>query len=225
VISQAVAGVPTGSEEFDRDIMITACKNGMADLAVLYALLPSHVKLALEIVAQHGVDVTLKAAVADKCAQSLTSKDIGLVCAAIRCLVGIGEVRRIRGTLLKQFVKSNDSCLRHCALVAASHLALQGVELDQEVLDEVLEGADDAVAQTFIVSSCAAPHVGLYVVNKLLDNCKYSATLVLRVLFMAARHEEVWPAIMIGLEKLDLTSVRDQWSRQIDELQKLVSLK
>jgi serine/threonine protein kinase len=225
VISQAIAGVPTGSEEFDRDMLITACKNGMADLAVLYALLPSHVKLSLEIVAQHGVDVTLKAAVADRCAQALTSKDTALVCVAIRCLVGIGEVRRIRGHLLKQFVSSTEGCLRNCALVAASHLALQAVELDQEVLDEVLSGPDDSVAQTFIVSACAAPHVALYVVNKLLDNCRYSPTLVLRVLLMAGRHEEVWPAIMIALQRLDLSSLREQWGTQIDELQTLVSVK
>jgi serine/threonine protein kinase len=222
-ISEAVEGIPTGSEEFDRDIVITACKNGLADVAVLYALLPAHVKLALEIVAQHGVDVTLKAAVADKCSQSLTSKDSALVCVAMRCLVGIGEVRRIRGALLKQFVGSENTCLRRCALIAASTLALQGVELDQDVLDQVINGKDDVLAKTFIVSACAAPHIALYVVNRLLDEQKYNAEVTLRILLMSARHEEVWPAIMVALQNLDLGSIGEQWGKQIEQLRKLVA--
>jgi hypothetical protein len=46
-----------------------------------------YVRLCLEIVAQHGEDVLLKAAVADKCVQSLESQDLALVWVATKCLV------------------------------------------------------------------------------------------------------------------------------------------
>jgi hypothetical protein len=67
VLQEALATIPTGAEEFDRDIILAACKNGLADLAALYAVAPLHIQLALEIVGQHGVEHGLKAAVADKC--------------------------------------------------------------------------------------------------------------------------------------------------------------
>jgi serine/threonine protein kinase len=223
VLASVIVIIPTGSEDFDRDLIIASCKNGAADIAAIYAILPSNIKLCLEIVAQHGADVTLKAAVADKCVQSLGSRDLGLVCAAMRCLVGMGESRRIRPNIILQHVASDQQYLRFCGLVAATAMALSGTELDAQIIDAVMEGPDDAVAETFLASACYPPHSALQVVNRIAYGQRYNAQLILKIFLMAARHEELRPAIMIALQRVDLSCLQDEWGRELEQLTALVN--
>ena len=127
IITNAVELIPTGSEDIDIDIVIAACKNGCADAASVYANSPNHIKLALEMVAQTGVRVNLKAAVADRCVQCLGSSDPSTVCVALRCLVGIGEIKRITPTAIKTYMNSSDEAIRNCVFVAATALLRDGI--------------------------------------------------------------------------------------------------
>ncbi|OHT10646.1 TKL family protein kinase [Tritrichomonas foetus] len=132
----AIELIPTGSEDFDRDIIVAACKNNAADFAAVYALLPSHVKLALEVVAQHGADVTLRAAVGDRCVQCLGSSDDSLVCAALRCLIGIGETRRVTFPLVKKLIERSEK-IRNCAIIVAADIAESGIDVPADIIDTV----------------------------------------------------------------------------------------
>ena len=65
-----------GREDFDLDLMATACKNGAGDVSAIYSIIPFHIKIALEVVAQHGADVSLWAAVGDRCILCLKLDDL-----------------------------------------------------------------------------------------------------------------------------------------------------
>ena len=60
-VTKEIETLPTGREDFDLDLMVTVCKNGAAEVAAIYSIIPFHLKIALEVVAQHGADVSLRA--------------------------------------------------------------------------------------------------------------------------------------------------------------------
>ena len=72
IIAKVAEMIPSGSEDFDDDIVIASCKNGAADVVAVYSISPQHLMLAFEVVAKEGVAVELKTAVADKCIQCLS---------------------------------------------------------------------------------------------------------------------------------------------------------
>lgn len=71
IIAKIAEMIPSGSEDFDDDIAIAACKNGASDVVAVYSISPEHLKLAFEVVAKEGVSIQLKTAVSDKCIQCL----------------------------------------------------------------------------------------------------------------------------------------------------------
>jgi hypothetical protein len=222
LLSAAIETIPTGAEEFDRDIIVAACRNGLADLAVLYAVSTLDTQLALEVIGQHGVDIGLKAAVADKCSLLLESSDVGLVCSAIRCLVGIGEARRVRPTVLKNYVVSDVQHMRYCALVAASASALQEGVIDKDVIDLVFDGPDDELAQSFLIAACANATNAILIVSRLVYAERFNPVMILKALLMAAQHEEVRPAVSVALDRLDLSAIRGKYRQQLQILRFLL---
>ena len=223
VMAKAVEVIPTGIEEFDRDLIIAACKNNAADVAAVYALLPSHIQLALEVVGQHGVALTLKAAVADKCVQCLGSKDPAMICAAMRCLVGIGEARRISVAIIKQSMTSTNESIKNCGLIAGAALALAGATVPEDMIDIALAMDEHKLRGTFLLAVCQAPRGALHVVNRLAfkENC--DPVLALKILLIAVQYEEVRPAIAVALTQLDLSAMQEGYSIEIERLSTLVN--
>jgi hypothetical protein len=221
-LAVAVTVIPTGSEDFDRDLIIAACKNGAADSAAIYAIFPQHLRLTLEVIGQYGAELSLKPAVADKCVQALGSKDAGLVCAAARCLIGIGEARRIRTDAILRFVRSDVQYMRYSGVVAGIAMAIAGTDVNSEVIDAVMAGPDDAVSETFLVTACRQPHAALQIVNRIAYGEKNNPVMILKILLMAARHEVVRPAITVALQRVNLSSQQEQWGKEIGQLMHLV---
>jgi serine/threonine protein kinase len=221
LISAALQVIPTGNEDFDRDLIIAACKNGAADLAAIYALIPLHVSLALEVVGQHGVGISLRAAVADKCVQALMSRDGHCVTAALRCLVGIGETRRIPPDVVLRFLRSGEETARLTGIIAGTQMALLGGEVTNEIVKTVMAGPMDDAARAFLVAACYRIHGGLYVVNQIVGGASIPPELALRILMMAVKNEEVRPAIQVALRMVDLSSQHPMWGREIEQLQQL----
>ena len=224
VMAKAVEALPTGIEELDRDLVIAACKNNAADVAAVYALLPSHIQLALEVISQHGVALTLKAAVADKCVQCLGSKDPAMICAAMRCLVGIGEAKRISVNLIKHSMTSENESVKNCGLIAGAAVALAGINLPEDMIDIALAMDEDKLRGTFLLAICHDPRGALHVVSRLAfkENC--DPVLALKVLLISVRYEEVRPAIAVALTQLDLSAVKDRYSAEIEKLSALVNV-
>jgi ubiquitin-conjugating enzyme E2 D/E len=77
--------------------IVIACGNGAADWALIkYPRgYPQLRKMALEVIAARGPDPTLQAAVCDVCIQYVASPDRGMICAAMRCLIGTAGVGRL----------------------------------------------------------------------------------------------------------------------------------
>ena len=223
IMAKTVEMIPTGVEEFDRDIIIAACKNGAADLAAVFSLLPSHVQLALEVVGQHGVGVTLKAAVADKCVQCISAKDPGMLCATVRCLVGIGEAKRIPGALIKQMLTSEIENIRNCGLVAGAAMSMAGVEFTDDVIDVAMRMKDNKLQKTFLLGICKTPHGALYVVNHLAYEEEFDQVLAFKILLMAVHYEEVRPAMAVALTRHDLAAVKEQYGEELEKITKIVN--
>ena len=222
MIVHAINMIPSGSADFDRDLVIAACKNGMADLAAVLALLPEHITLALEIVAQHGVVASLKAAVADKCVQCLASQDSSLLCAAVRCLTGIGEAKRVPMKILRYMVTNTVEHVRKCGLAVGS-AAVSHVEIEDDVIDAVISQRGDEFADTVLLSMCTSCHNALHVVNRIGYNESLDRKLALKILLISSCHEEVRPAVMVAMSRIDFGPLMAKWSHTIDCLTVLVS--
>ena len=224
LMTKAVEAIPTGSEEFDEDLIIAACKNRAADAAVVYALFPNHIKLTLDIISQYGVSASLKAAVADKCVQFLKSTDTAMVCSVMRCLGKIGEFRRVPIHVIQRQIASRDTCLRNCGLVAGASLALSGVQMPLEVIDVVMEqGQEDVATRAYIVSSCSVASIANRVVTRLVHSDVFSPEFRLRILLMVAtKHKELVPAVRLALGEVDMAVLKDKYQRELDMLAEYV---
>jgi hypothetical protein len=66
-IGALIGEIPTGSEELDSNIVITASRNSATDLCVAYARSPTNMQLALEVCAHSAVDIQMQPAVVDRC--------------------------------------------------------------------------------------------------------------------------------------------------------------
>jgi hypothetical protein len=223
VISAAVEMIPTGCKELDRDIVVAACKNGAADYAAIYALAPTHVALALEVVSQNGADRMLRASVATKCVQCLAAGGAPLVCAALRCLVSIGETKKIPMSALRTFLQSDVPAVRACTLVAAMTMGLAGVEVSADIIERIMQPPLDQAREDCVAALCSQPHAALTAVNAMICRVEYEPKVVFRILAMAARHVEGRPAVAVAFQKFDLTQLMAEWGRTIHALRLLVA--
>jgi hypothetical protein len=151
----AIRQLPTADRAFDREVVLAACWHGAADSCLLYVDDPLHAMLALEVVAHEGVDPGLKTAVADRCVQLLASHDDALMCAALRCLVGIGEVKRISLQVLVERIARSGRELRNCIVVVVGRMIADGVKIAGEGLAVLIDVArTEELAIPAIVAVC-----------------------------------------------------------------------
>lgn len=270
--------IPSGSDEFDDDIVIASCKNGAADAVVVYAITPAHLKLAFEVVAREGVDISLKEAVVDKCIQVLNiqclhipskphysmpfdrkdldsseltnelippskslNKEVStesinednsienghaisdltedfepsktgikskyrdiigeefmsdLTCSAIRCVVGIGEVKRLSPELIKKFLLCTIPEIKNCIYSTLAALALLDHHeiMPNEIADIMISNIHDEEDSTFAENALIAitqvsPNIGQTVLERFFDDqiediSKYSILLQRMILVL-----------------------------------------
>jgi hypothetical protein len=186
-------------------------------------LSPTHFALALEVVSQTGADRLLRASVATKCLQCLAAGGTPLVCAALRCLVSIGGTRKIPMSALGAFLQNDSPAIRTCALVAAMSMGMAGVEVSADIIGKIMKPPLDQAREDCIVTLCSQPHAALTVVNAMIYGVEYEPKVIFRILAMAARHEEVRPAVAVAFQKFDLTQLMAEWGRAIHALRMLVA--
>jgi hypothetical protein len=153
VMSQFVVELPTGSPETDSNIVVAACRSGCADLCAVYTISPEDLTLALNVVARTGVEIDLRAAVGDRCIQAFGGTNAELALAALRCLLAIGDFKRIPVSSLRAFVGGEDRALRACALAAVAVLALQGAAIPVDLFVQLANSAQPDV-QWAIAAGC-----------------------------------------------------------------------
>lgn len=304
IIAKIAEMIPSGSEDFDDNIVAAACKNGAADVVAVYSISHQHLNLAFEIVAKEGVAVELKTAVADKCIQCLNMqrlsinnsssisqknenqnsndnnndndnyndedderttfnsnqsiclediKDdaqqnensseinlqrsfsadgnskisyenidqqalIDLACAAIRCIVGIGEVRRISPATIVQYIGCEFVELRNCFYIVLCSLAIldlneeMPIELADIMINNIITKGDSLLAENALVALAkVSPKVADEALKKFSENeqLKMEANnrheVILRMLMvmMISKNAEFKPVIKNTIEKLD----------------------
>jgi serine/threonine protein kinase len=160
VMSQFVVELPTGSPETDSNIVIAACRNGCANLCAVYTISHEHLTLALNVVARTGVEVDLRAAVGDRCIQAFGGTDAELALAALRCLLAIGDFKRIPISSLRAFVASENPPLRACACAAVAILALHGALPPADLFVQLAKNAEPG-AQSPMVAGCRGDRCAL----------------------------------------------------------------
>ena len=218
IITNAVELIPTGRDDTDTNIVIAACKNDCADAASVYAIDPKHIKLALEIVAQNGVHLILKAAVADRCVQCLGNEDPAMVCTALRCLIGIGEIRRITPTALNTYMQSPNSSIRNCIFIAAATLAKEGISIPVKLSDKMLDEINSSsCAGTCLVSSCNVEEIASNVLQKI-RSCNLSIELVLRILIMSLKHQKLVPEVKRIASELKIEGCSEEIRKCVKEI-------
>jgi len=220
----AVELIPSGSEEYDADISVVACKNKAADVCVVYCMNSTHLKLALEIVAQQGAAPTLRAAVADRCVMSLSSHDSNLVCSALRCLIGIGEAKRITINTIKTYLISDCPVLVNTSYAAAAGMAMAGIQLPVEVIEHILEKSQtNPLALTALVSSCKCLQSALQIVNRIAYVTQIDLDTAMRVLLLTSQHRDLLPAVMVAMKRIDFSKGTPLIKEAYQHLQSIVS--
>lgn len=196
-LANAIEIIPSGSIDYDNDICIAACKNGCADLCVVYCSNPKILKVAMEVVAESGAKDTLRAAVADKCVMYVNHQDKALMCAAIRCLISLGDARRISPPILKILFNSKIAQFVNNGLVAVSSMSKNGVACPPEVIDQIFAMTkNEDLAKDALVSVCIDLNAAQLVLSKIDASMDYSdVEFIARVALSSAKHKELFPAI------------------------------
>lgn len=214
----AVELIPTGGEDIDTNIVVAACKNGCADAASVFAVAPVHIKLALEVVAQNGVRENLKAAVADRCVQCLGSSDPAMVCTALRCLVGTGEMRRITPSAIRACLNSSDDSVLNCIFVAGAALVRDGISVPSEFSSALLkEFQCRSIAQTCVIAACKDYNIASKALD-MISNSSIDPVVLVRILYASAFHKKLGPKILQIIENLNMDSFGLPLRNKIDDL-------
>jgi serine/threonine protein kinase len=171
LLADTIRRLPTDDPAFDREAVLAACWHGAPDLCMLCVDAHPLSALAIEIVAQEGVEPGLKTAVADRCVQLLMGGYGPGFCGALRCLAGIGETRRIPMNALERSIRGEIPELRNCALVILAQRLEDGAVIQPALLASVIEMAStDDLAMIVIVCACqdlAAARIVLERVDRL----------------------------------------------------------
>jgi serine/threonine protein kinase len=189
VITAFVAEIPTGSEELDTEITITACRNGCADLCCLYATSPSDIALAFEVVAQLGADLQLRPAVIDRCIQSLGTSDVTLAATALKCLLSLRELKRINFNRLGLFISSPNPRLSSCAYFTVATMAVDGIYPPADLFETLVRAmGENNRAALAVVAACRDPILADRLVGVFEAESPDAREMPLRALVCAARH-------------------------------------
>jgi hypothetical protein len=190
VMNLFVAELPTGSDETDSDIVVAACKNGCAGLCSVYVTNPVSLALSLNVVAHTGVELELKAAVADRCVQSLRMAEGEVAVAAMRCLLSMREFKRIHPTAINSFLSSTDERLSACAYVSITAAALEGFFPPMEVfLRAAREMATDRRAGLPVAAACRDEGLAVAMLDLWEAEPPVIGERVLKVALVMARHK------------------------------------
>ncbi|EAY10269.1 TKL family protein kinase [Trichomonas vaginalis G3] len=205
ILKDYVASIPSGANDFDDDICMCACKNGCADIVVVYSSSYKILKVAMEVVAEQGANDDLRAAVADKCTQYLNSSDRAICCSALRCLIGIGEAKRISDQTLKNLLSSKVPQLTQIALIAIPILSkANDIQISTEIIDALIElSKSDKNAGENLISICSNRQTSSIVLNKYLSRDLGDVNLITKICLSSAIHKDLFPVIAEITRKLN----------------------
>ncbi|OHT16994.1 TKL family protein kinase [Tritrichomonas foetus] len=199
IIMKTLEIFPTGDTVVDNDLIVIACKNNMADQAALRAIQVPHLKLALEICGQKGVDESIKSDIVNICVKLLTNADLTLVVACLRCLVGLNEARAINMKTISLHMQSRNQTLKLAAAVAAAEMAVEGIELSTDIIEMLSLKWNEPIAASVVISACDSPNIARHVLNMLNNETPPTPETILRIITVASRHSELRDQVLSAL--------------------------
>ena len=203
VINKFITEIPTGSVEADTNIVVAGCRNGAADLCAVYATNPTDVALAFDVAARIGVSIQLKTALCDRCVQSIGKMDTVLATSAIRCLLSIGEFKRIPVNALKCFATSTNQDLSRCACMAiavmAKHEKYPPIELFEVLINKC---ESDDMASAALIMACKSEDLAQKLMSHYELETPPPTETTLKALICAARFSPLRETIKNVLEKV-----------------------
>lgn len=223
VMSQFVEEIPTGSVEIDTDIVVAGCRNGVHDLVALYSAKIDDTTLALNVCSHEGVDITLKAAVIDRCAQSFVLNSPELATAALRCLLSIGELKRITSRVLSKFLSSTDVSLCSCAYLAVEVMALEGKFPSEDLFELILQEIErDKRAGTALAVCCKCSKELAERFLSLMEDKPVMNEETLKALLAAAKNEDLRSRIKDILESCKFEEKMPDLSEYVQNFKKML---
>jgi len=218
-VLKIVSYLPSGSDTIDSDLLIAACRNKGAGHALLHVVSPLHQKIALEVIGIKGTSEDLENDVADICAKVINSDDPMLVTAALRCLISIQKVRRIKLEQLKSFMQSHCKPLVIVSHAAAAELSLEGVKISTDLFDLMLDRwCNDKLASCVVMAALTDVDISKYFLNSIISNSKYSTESALKALAVISKHVELKAQIKIVLKDLIPRITIDKDSQEAQKL-------
>ncbi|EAY16560.1 TKL family protein kinase [Trichomonas vaginalis G3] len=207
IMAKFVENLPTGNPGTDTNIVISACKNSCHDLASIYCVNPKDIALALEVSSVKGVELQLKYIVADRCVQGLNSTDISLQTAALRCLLSLGEYKRIPIILLEKYTQNED--LKGLSTASYIALASNGIRIPKAVLKQNLENLENSeISRLLLSSACENEENSRDIIELLTNITQNSVNLLIRM----EKHVSLRDLI---LEKIKNGSTPDSLAQKI----------
>jgi hypothetical protein len=212
--------MPTGSDDLDMDIVVAACRNGCADLCVVYAMNPVAIHLGLEVSARTGVDVQLRPAVADRCVQCLGGGDVELAGAAFKCLLAMGQPERVQYDRLEEMARSDNRTASDCAFLAVVAMALGDRFPPAEVFDRMMDAVeDDKRAEVAVVAGCRDVALATRFVGRLERRQGTIGEIAVKGIVCAARHQGLRKRILALVQKAQaadqVRAVLDRVAREL----------
>ncbi|EAX90170.1 TKL family protein kinase [Trichomonas vaginalis G3] len=184
VLIPYIEEIPTGSLDSDTNIIIAACKNGLASMAVIYSNSDQNLLLSLEVLASTKYNPKLAIAIADKCVKALSSDNKSLKIAAIRWLLGLKSAKRLSDEIILDLIKSDDESQRMLGYLAASESPRK------IVLPELLKKIPDKDAEFACLAACYNSDLALEILNQVpfIDDLQFCAKiLAISYQFMSVR--------------------------------------
>ena len=209
VINKFITEIPTGSVEADTNIVVAGCRNGAADLCAVYATNPTDVALAFDVVARVGVSIQLKTALCDRCVQSIGKMDAVLATSAIRCLLSIGEFKRIPVNALKCFTATTNQDLNRCAYMAIAVMAKHGKYPPIELFEVLITKCEsDDMASAPLIMACKSEDLAQKLMSHYELETPPPTETTLKALICAARFNPLRETIKKVLEKVHFSEDR-----------------
>jgi hypothetical protein len=149
----------------------------------------------------------------------LAKDDVPCIVAALRCLVGIGEIKAIPIETIKKFVLSRNAAVRMAGHIAVGKMVQDGVVLPRDMLDVFMAKADSlAIAGTVVVHACANEGLARVVVGEIASGNAWPLELVLRVLLQSVQHAGIRPAIAGIVQRVDTPHLEPRYARAVAAL-------
>ena len=144
-----------------------------------------------------------------------------MVCVALRCLLRVGQTKRITAGIMQRLLEKKIAPVTRCVLViATSQIELSNSDVTVEMIDFVLQNCSRSdITSDFVVMACRVKEIAEHILRKI-DNedVQLSELDALRVLLMAVRHRELWGVVQGIIGKTEF----ENYQREIECVKSLI---